>query len=104
MSKINDGGPAYACTTWRRDMEGTGEAVPEEFFEGMSMRDEFAKDAMAGMWANPGTSCMKKEHAYGLAKTIAWTAYVMADAMLKQRNEETGASDVAPPTKPPIIT
>lgn len=98
MSKIDDGGQAYPTAGY------DGPDYKCDPVEGMSMRDYFAAQAMAGMWSNPGTSCAKREHTKRLAETISWTAYVMADAMLEGRYKETGASDIAPPTKPPIIT
>jgi hypothetical protein len=63
MSTINDGGPAFP-------FDGYGERVP-----GMTLRDWFAGQALAGMLANPDS----------------WTgdrgvmAYRYADAMLRAR-------------------
>lgn len=62
MSKINDGGPAFP---------GENEV---HFFEGMSLRDWFAGQAMAGVLANEGWS-----------RDIATIAYATADAMLAAR-------------------
>ena len=74
MSQTNDGGPAFPnvptevsdqCTSW--DM-------------GMSLRDYFAGQALAGMIACPNTN--------GGGKDFAVYAYKYADAMLAERQKE----------------
>ena len=67
MSKINDGGPAFPSTH------------PHGKEDGMTMRDYFAAKAM--MLSMPDWTTIE----------IARRAYVMADAMLKAR-EEGGAA------------
>lgn len=64
---IDDGGPAF----------------PAETFDvgGMSLRDWFAGQALAGICADP--------NAGGSNKAIAVTAYSLADAMLEARKAGT---------------
>jgi hypothetical protein len=62
MSKINDGGPAFP--------------IPDEGWPGMTLRDWFAGQALAGISAQYGT---------GDAAMIAVECYEHADAMLKAR-------------------
>ena len=67
--KPNDGGPAFPCT----DAKGFTS-------EGMSLRDYFAGQALAGLIACPNTS--------GDEKAFACNAYKFADAMLAEREKE----------------
>ena len=69
MDKPNDGGPAFPCT----DAKGFTS-------EGMSLRDYFAGQALAGLLA-----CMKTT---GSKKEFAMDAYTQADAMLAEREKE----------------
>jgi hypothetical protein len=73
MSKINDGGPAFPSTIqYFPDDKNANEE------QGMTLRDWFAGQALAGMLANPDS----------------WTgdrgvmAYRYADAMLRAREVE----------------
>lgn len=51
---------------------------------GMSLRDYFAAKAMQGMLSNPGMwDLLNERH----AQLVAKDAYIMADAMLKARND-----------------
>jgi len=61
MTTINDGGPAFP--------------IPDEGWPGMTLRDWFAGQALAGMLANPDSWPEDR----GVA------AYCYADAMLKAR-------------------
>ena len=63
----NDGGPAYPTTAEQWN----------DGFGGMSIRDEFAKEAMkvVGLYGDDLALAAK-------------TAYAFADAMLAERNEE----------------
>lgn len=71
MSKpINNGGPAFP------NKDELGNMIP-----GMSLRDYFAGQALAGLLTQPA------EDEYG-PKCFAEAAYEMADAMLKARNKE----------------
>ena len=64
--KPNDGGPAFPG-------DGLGK-------QGMSLRDWFAGQALAGLIACPNTS--------GDEKAFACNAYKFADAMLAEREKE----------------
>jgi hypothetical protein len=64
MSTINDGGPAFP-------FDGYGERVP-----GMTLRDWFAGQALAGLLAHTGES----------ERNRAVAAYRYADAMLRARD------------------
>ena len=68
MSQINDGGPAFPSDRF-------GE-------RGMSLRDWFAGQALAGLIACPNTS--------GGEKDFARNAYKLADAMLAERETRKG--------------
>jgi hypothetical protein len=83
----NDGGPAFPVNTAN---EGQAGACYPAY--GLSMRDYFAAKAMQGLMANPGgpvqqsgmsgwafTNCNKND--------VAALAYVIADAMLKAREQ-----------------
>ena len=69
MSKPNNGGPAFPCT----DAKGFTS-------EGMSLRDYFAGQALAGMLAD--------ETKQGSRGNYAEDAYDIADAMLAEREKE----------------
>ncbi|EJA2551641.1 hypothetical protein MWS75_003719 [Serratia marcescens] len=68
--------------------ETGGQAFPEPVMDfgqsrGMTLRDYFAAKAMQGMLSNPGMwDLLNERHAQSVAKD----AYIMADAMLKARN------------------
>lgn len=72
--KINDGGAAFpsesACASWQCRKPSSG----------MSLRDWFAGQAVAGLLAQPA------DPEYGL-RYFARSAYLMADEMLKAREE-----------------
>ena len=68
MSKQNDGGPAYPL-----GMDTNGRC------DGMSLRDYFAGQALAGMLAYGGRPSDFGERAA--------TCYALADAMLAERNK-----------------
>lgn len=76
MSEIKDGGPAFPRV-------GEGFGNPNYDAPGMSLRDWFAGQALAGFCANPEARCFggydeSREH-------VAKLAYDQADAMLKER-------------------
>lgn len=84
MSTDKDGGPAFPHPGSRLPT-GEAETYPEL---GMSRRDWFAGQALAGICANTHTF----GHAVGeLAMPVATTAYAFADAMLKARASATPA-------------
>lgn len=69
MTTYNEtGGPAFPVPA------GCGEE------QGMTLRDYFAGQWLAGYIANPGIG-------YGTREDEATAAYAMADAMLKERNK-----------------
>ena len=75
MSMTNDGGPAFPGHALKITLPD-GSVVPKA--PGMTLRDWFAGQALAGMCAVPvrhGTT----------AETFADSAYVLADAMLRAR-------------------
>jgi hypothetical protein len=71
MTTINDGGPAFPSV-------GEGFGNPSYSAPGMTLRDWFAGQALAGMCAVPVPRSTK-------AETFADSAYVLADEMLKAR-------------------
>ena len=79
MSK-NDGGPAFPIVRHYNDSSG------------MSLRDYFAGQALAGLMANDGKErwCQQHEEEIGLKKIAqfhARLAYDVADAMIKERSK-----------------
>ena len=74
MSK-NDGGPAFP----QHDLSGYGMGPAECNNGGMTLRDWFAGQVLAGMMANPEIG--------GSASELAHYAYKHADAMLAERDQ-----------------
>jgi hypothetical protein len=73
MDKPNDGGPAFPS---------------DRFSElGMSLRDYFAGQALAGILADPERHGFNELHAE-CEFTIAEDAYILADAMIIWREKE----------------
>lgn len=82
---VNDGGPAYPAFVRERVYRGDADRVGH--FEscpqgGMSLRDYFAGQALAGVLSN--LSDMRTDARLNLSKFAA-DYYLMADAMLKAR-------------------
>lgn len=77
MSTKNDGGPAYPVQ-WMDFQPLTGEQVVREQYPGMSLRDWFAGQALAGCLSNNQDET---------AERFAELAYIHADAMLKAREQ-----------------
>lgn len=71
---MNDGGPAFPC-------EG-GELSGLHANPGMSLRDWFAGQALAG--------CMADYNIGDTFQDVARTCYEIADAMLKEREKRHG--------------
>jgi hypothetical protein len=69
---INDGGPAFP----QNDLSGYGMGPAERNNGGMSLRDWFAGQALAGIMAGVGASTWEGDAA---------NAYKVADAMLAAR-------------------
>lgn len=77
-SASNDGGPAFSESY-------TGADAPHEGVGGgMTLRDYFAGQALAGIMAHDGIKC-DPEWQHG----VVWYAYSLAAAMLKERNHPT---------------
>jgi len=74
----NDGGLAFPFTWYSKD--STGEVVPRESHPGMTLRDYFAGQALAGMISldHPATPNIT-------AQEFAKSSYQMADAMLREK-------------------
>ena len=82
MSGANDGGPAYPYVQMS---EATGQPINGCFSPGMTLRDWFAGQALAGMIAWGG------RYAKGMEGKGAEECYKQADAMLTER-EKGGAA------------
>ena len=78
MSQTNDGGPAFPHLDLYAGA-GNSQPTPTQY-NGMSLRDWFAGQALAGMIACPNTN--------GGGKDFAVYAYKYADAMLAERQKE----------------
>lgn len=87
MTGRNDGGPAFSAT-WKNE-DGLDCGVL-----GMSLRDWFAGQALAGLHANP--LLIGREDINGRPKytpaMAAEDAYDAADAMLAERARQSGGS------------
>lgn len=75
-SPINDGGPAFPRSATR----GSSGMIIRESQQGMSMRDYFAGQALAGIMAGHYVS--------NAADWVPTTAYRMADAMIEARSKK----------------
>jgi hypothetical protein len=88
MSDINDGGPAFPqlCTAWNDDAHKYELSMS---LDGMSLRDYFAAKAM-----QPLTRTVQKNGKTGPDAGdddfvwVARRAYMLADAMLKAREQQ----------------
>ena len=78
---INDGGPAFSCAS-SMIVNGKQATVPAQ---GMSLRDYFAGQAIAGIIAFPQVR-------YDLFDEYARYAYAQADAMLAARERKEDAT------------
>jgi hypothetical protein len=79
MTKRDDGGPAFPVPKLDEDHEICG------VFNGLSLRDHFAGQALAGLCANPGTSAGTDQAAFN--NIAAKACYMLADAMLAARQK-----------------
>lgn len=91
---INDGGPAFPAQL-AFSPDGAAHIASEYYAsgEGMSLRDWFAGQALAGWCA--ASPLVRKEPlnmTVGHAESIATGCYRYADAMLKARNQKGSAS------------
>lgn len=76
MTKIDDGGPAFPEAFWP-----TPQSDAPDYRPGMSLRDWFAGQALAGLLAFEGTSP---------GNTTAHIAWAIADDMLAERAKNRG--------------
>ncbi len=75
---MKDGGPAFPVLGMSRIGD---QGIHQVFSGGMTLRDYFAAKAMQGIIAN--ATCL------GVAKEVADDAYIVADAMLAERDKPT---------------
>lgn len=81
------GGPAFPSGAARRvrDVEGQWTVVPSEGSDGMTLRDWFAGQALAGLLANPELA--KAMDGREGTDPAALLAFAFADSMLEQRKK-----------------
>lgn len=77
MSAPNDGGPAFPLPDWAAPISSTV-LHPGHYGTGMTLRDYFAGQALAVM--------LQAEGQRGGARTLARSAYIIADGMLEARS------------------
>jgi hypothetical protein len=75
MNQIETGGPAFPVP-----MFSVGHAKYEAQKQGLALRDYFAAKAMQGQLSRPNAAYLSEEE-------VAKVAYMVADAMLKERNK-----------------
>lgn len=86
INDLRDGGPAFPHERW----QGYQECMAQR--EGMSLRDYFAAQALAGWLADNALvrilgSQPNPEDFLAARTTLAQNCYHMADAMLKERDK-----------------
>jgi hypothetical protein len=87
MSKVNDGGPAFPIS----DLEAAGlQRENATGHPGMSLRDWFAGQALAGWLASYGDTHEHPATVSGGADRIADLSYQLADALLQSREATHG--------------
>jgi hypothetical protein len=80
--------PAFPHVADVIQMNGNTAVMKTLTENGMTLRDYFAAKAMQGMFANPEDGHENYDLSYDdYTKEIARCAYVMADAMLKAREQ-----------------
>ena len=77
MSKIDDGGPAFPMAT-----------VDGWFQIGMTLRQWFAGQALAGICVNDEYWRLNEEYRGKSASELAHRAYQVADAMIAEGNKD----------------
>jgi hypothetical protein len=75
---INDGGPAWPQHGWSKDQETLARMQDKQ---GMTLRDWFAGQALAGLTGNP--ECAWKD-----GEELSGCAFTWADAMIKAREAQ----------------
>jgi hypothetical protein len=88
MSAINDGGPAFPIPGAVNPSDN-GPAWAQEPYSGMSLRDWFAGQALAGILACGG---LPGKPGRTFSDLNAEAAYKQADAMLAERAQKAGAA------------
>lgn len=85
MSEKNDGGPAFPTMVFQGDDHNN-----PEYAIGLTMRDWFAGQIAGHLVSNPNQNPLFVQFFSGgeQAQTYAEAAYLLADAMLAQRNKE----------------
>jgi len=100
MSEVNTGGPAFPETRVVLEQQQGGVHAVKTYLPGLTLRDYFAGQAMQGnlatgvmdkCWASNFYKLPDDELTDKLFKMVAMTAYMHADAMLKERDEEGAA-------------
>jgi hypothetical protein len=76
--RIEDGGPAYPVVIAKKFDGRTGVAIEQDFYRGMTLRDYFAGQALAGMATSAGFQGAPWDK-------LAADAYEAANAMLTAR-------------------
>ncbi|WP_173931365.1 hypothetical protein [Chelativorans sp. Marseille-P2723] len=84
MTKINDGGPAFPALDFNRQPDPNASAL----FPGMSLRDWFAGQALAGIICK--SPFVRVESFHEAFQASAMGAYEYADAMLAERSKSQG--------------
>ena len=84
MDKPNDGGPAFPSTV-QEDIDCCPRYAAG--YGGMSLRDYFAGQALAGILADPERHGFNESHAE-CEFFVAEDAYILADAMITLRERE----------------
>jgi hypothetical protein len=82
----NDGGPAFPATEYPMRVgtyDEEGSAIVRVSSPGMSLRDWFAGQALAGIMSN----CTGDGRTTWLPESAAFHAYSVAEAMLKAREQ-----------------
>lgn len=82
MTKINDGGFAFAAVAM-------GPAGDAHLQEGMTLRDWFAGQALAGLMAHPKCGMVGPGYE-DRTNCAAREAYALADALLAERSKAGG--------------
>jgi len=79
-----DGGPAFPSSN-----DITVGNAHTNVHSGMTLRDWFAGQALAGMWSNNDHLCIVKENAskagHSFDERLSQNAYAIADAMIAER-------------------
>lgn len=80
MSKIETGGPAFPAIIPFEHSDEQGKDYPIFDLSGMSLRDHFAGQALAGL--------VERYPNFISCNTISCIAYEIADAMIAERDKE----------------